>query len=725
MPPSNVGWAWRIGYTEAMPLTDNQRKSPHRQVSARNYTTYLERSFEEGRLDEMEEWWQAGVVQSALEDKGGRQFDINRAFRLMKALMEGVARTLPASQSSVWLERCWPVFSSGRDVKMDASHWAGRVVSRLDAVEFLVKSGADPMVNLNQMSIQQREGTNLWALLLESSLSTPLHRGVRQPLNEEGRQRIFKLLDAWWKPSDLSPFLCSHLLTKVTRLALQHMGSPHILKDLNRWQDGLLAIGANPWQANGAFYSWTVALGGMRSEKDPLWHETLAQGLRLTRGVWEMPPKVSVDQWVSLTKSDAFEPMARAMLKKGLSPWVYSDTFRPRDEPRSKSTLMNVLHDEFEKTSMRSGDTSPLLRTENPKLLVWWDLLKQFSAQWGPPDEDWQNSLLDVFGQKLDSRVDIWMALSEIGQWGRLSIPKKLKFRFHNQAMEPWALGLMEKWANQGLAAPMLSLSPADLFLVDKKVGSRFWGSLLFRASPAFVTRLLEQGDALPCSLRPLVWPSHLAFSLPATDVQEQLGRLVRWAGSHVDALFQVPASAHVSYSDPDRLVVRSALTMALKQGRWEAASSIMKTPGVVSTLPYGAVFPENSKVNPKESLAYQQWHAWVSGFDESDWVEEPFTRAQEGGEEPPSVRVFRRLLEEGADPTVGLRMVLGYANFDEQHAVDILMAAGADIRVVDVLKTIREDRKIVHFCRSLSREKALEELLPAVPAAGARSPRL
>lgn len=145
-----------------MPLSPSQLKTPNRPIGARNYMSYLERSFAfpVERSDEVEQWWALGAV-NALFARGLRKHtSAGSPEGFMKAVAQGVVHLLPEQKVEHWKR---VLAAGGKEWVSDGGTWMAQWSNDPQMLLWGLQEGYNPFRNAAE---SQSYGMSCWEKIL-------------------------------------------------------------------------------------------------------------------------------------------------------------------------------------------------------------------------------------------------------------------------------------------------------------------------------------------------------------------------------------------------------------------------------------------------------------------------------------------------------------------------------------------------------------------------------
>lgn len=400
-----------------MPLSENQRRHPHRAVNPNRPQTYLGRSFSDADAEAMETWWADGVVARVLNDPKRRN-------SFMRSAVSGLP-LLPPATRQVWWERLWT--AGARTMTDEHPGWLSQLLYKPEAAEFLVQAG------VSGFSHHPNHGT-----LAADALHRVQQHRVLSPRNppsaehHERSERLWQQAERLWMQPGATPKQVSEGLGALTRLALttSHPNDVHWPR-LCRLRDHLLGATPDPWAdpfGSGLLHQWLASLprNPPRGSTDGLYEAAWVQwGQSLLARRPLSPRSARPDRgliesigWPLLT------PFLEPLAHWGITPWLVRHETRTPDGEKEP----HCFFEELAGHRRRAGENQPLFALPAPLLQA-----LDGVARLHPPAPDLQGALVQAWLHHTlrerpaafsltatNPHVESWMSSWEQwGAWGR------------------------------------------------------------------------------------------------------------------------------------------------------------------------------------------------------------------------------------------------------------------------------------------------------------------
>jgi hypothetical protein len=220
-----------------MALTDFQRKNPLRAISSGNRMSYIARSFDEVRINEMREWFGTSALKEAM-DRGWELDEVWHGKVIVRGFIRAVANGhFDASEAGDLWGALWKAGAAQQNT--EHSLWLEGLIA-LPLGQRLVDDGVSP----HEMNWQGLERKSPWHRLL---------RDIVQPTRSTTRDRnltheqLVERLELWWDVGSWSQEALDDALDTVTWRGYGK-GGPVPENKMFSWAQRLIEQGADPFR---------------------------------------------------------------------------------------------------------------------------------------------------------------------------------------------------------------------------------------------------------------------------------------------------------------------------------------------------------------------------------------------------------------------------------------------------------------------------------------------
>lgn len=447
-------------------LSDFQRKNPNRQISARNYQTYLERALDEGRLDEIKLFEEDGAFDKIIQKSGASRF----LLLLINAILNSAYHS-DDSSIEVLLSYWHDFYNKSPPKSSDLSSFLIRISSKLDhplikeLSLFLLDKGANPFsYNSSGNAVM--------------SVFKPLMKGVYPSLSEKEQhvcdEKTIKFGKIWLDKIRQNPNWViqergsSEVLSTFVWFSLTRESSSSVAKHIQDWIDTLVQLGVNPLKA-GTIHGGSPLYQAFRHYGKR--QNVLPTILNLLSGpaALSAPNSNSSDFYTSLLAMEKGYLAVPLLARKGYLPWSVDKS--------SSSHGDGTFLSSFKQTKDNSLDFS-----------MWQDALL-LVAKTHPPSSEW-----------LEVSLTQWMKnqLIDLKEKDILSVPQN---QIPQEDLKRWkkewkGWSALANWEDEGLSQWFpRAYSNAHYYLSKEALGSEL--PKIIEAGLPFLMGLKNSSDAL------------------------------------------------------------------------------------------------------------------------------------------------------------------------------------------------------------------------------------